>query len=246
MNEINNVNTETGKDLEKTSFEGDVISDDEEIDDTGIGKEQEQPEDSADKKKAEHEAAEAKRKVEWEAQQAGKKAAVEKALQELLAMSDDDVANKSVKRTGDDLERLTRRNMKMCVTEYIQTLCLDKPVFARLVCHPRKSMINCFKYINEKAKEYVKQELEMQGQKAAGEIVEDVPDDLCYQWAEDYYNDPDAEIDKDKDDKFVPKPYYGGSSSSKSKKKEPAKKTEPPKSALADSAPVEQLSLLGA
>jgi hypothetical protein len=63
----------------------------------------------------------------------------------------------------------------------------------------------------------------------------DVPDDLCYKWAEDYFNDPDADVDKDKDDKFVPKPFYGGgSSSSKSKKKDPPKKKEAVKSDSAD------------
>jgi hypothetical protein len=170
---------------------------------------------------------EAKRKAEWDAKQAEKKAAVAKAIQELLTMTDDDVVNQSVKRTGDDLERLTRRNMKMCVTEHIQMKCYEDPaVFGRLVCHPRQSMINCFKYINRKAEEFIKTEMEMRGEKASGAVGEDVPDDMCYQWAEDYFNDPDAEADKDKDDTFIPKPFYGGSSSSKSKKKEPAEKKE--------------------
>jgi hypothetical protein len=203
---------------------------DEETDDGEIEKEPEQKEkeDSPDKKKAEHEAAEAKRKEEWEKKHAEKKAAFDKALQELLAMSDDDVMGKSVKRAGDDLERLIRHNLKMCVTEHIQTLCLDNPAFARLVCHPGKSMINCFKYIFEKAKKYVEDELEIQGKKPEGSgYGDDVPDGLCYQWAEDYFNDPDAEVDRDKDDKFVPKPFYGGSSSkTKTKKKETPKKAE--------------------
>lgn len=176
------------------------------------------PKPSEDQKKKEHDANEAKRKAEWEAKQAEKKAAFNKALQELLALSDDEVMNASVKRAGDDLERLTRRNMKMCVTEVVQTKCLDDPAFARMVCHPRKSLINCFKYIYKKAEEFVKQELEMNGEKAIGAMVEDVPDDLCYQWAEEYFRDQDAEVDKDKDDKFVPKQYYGTSSSSKTKK----------------------------
>jgi hypothetical protein len=195
--------------------------------DSEIQTEPEQPEDTADKKKAAHEAAEAKRKAEWEAKQAEKKAAFEKALQDLLNMTDDDVIGASVQRTGADLERLTRRNMKMCVTEVIQTKCLEDPAFARMVSHPQKSLMNCFKHIYKKAETFVKQELDMNGEKAMGAFVEDVPDDLCYQWAEEYFNDPDAEVDKDKDDAFVPKPYYGGSSSSKSKKKEPAKKKEP-------------------
>jgi len=209
-----------------------------------------EPQDTTpDQKKAEHEAAEAKRKAEWDVKQAEKKAALAKALDDLLSMSDDDVMGSSIKRTREDLERLTRRNMKMCVTEHIQTICLDNPAFARLVCHPKKSMINCFKYINKKAEDYVKKELELLGEKASGTVGEDVPDDLCYKWAEDYFNDPDAEIDREKDDQFVPKTYYGGSSSSRSKKKEPAKKKELAKPAaapaVATTPPAEQMDLFG-
>ena len=209
------------------------------------------PETSPDQKKAEHEAAEAKRKAEWERKQAEKKAAEEKALAELYAMSDEEAANASVKRTNAELERLTGRNMKMCVTEHIQTVCLNDPAFARLVCHPRKSMINCFKYINRKARDYLKQEMEMNDEKPEGNgFGGDVPDGLCYQWAEEYYNDPDAEVDKEKEEKFEAKPYYGGSSSARNKKKElPKPKAKPePKPAVTVREPAAddgQLSLFG-
>lgn len=180
-----------------------------------------------DRKKKEHEESEAKRKAEWEKQQAAKKAAEDKLLKETQSMSDSDAAAASVKKLGDDTERLTRRNMKICVTEHIQEICLNNPEFARKAMHPRKSMINCFKYINKKAQEYLKQEMEESGEKAiGGGYGGDVPDDLCYQWAEDYFNDPNAEADKDKDDKFVPKPYYGGSPA-KTNKKETPKAKEP-------------------
>lgn len=214
-------------------------------DSSGSEKPQGAPSQTADEKKADHEAAEAKRKADWDAKQAEKKAALAKALDDLLAMSDDDVMGESVKRTGTDLERLTRRNMKICVTEHVQTVCLDNPVFARNVCHPKKSMINCFKYINKKAEEYVKSELELMGQKAIGTIGEDVPDDLCYKWAEDYFNDSDAEVDKEKDDVFVPKTVSGGTASSRSKKKEPAKKKEPEKPAPKADTDQLQLDMLG-
>ena len=75
-------------------------------------------------------------------------------------MSDDEVMAASMKRVGDDSERLTRRNMKQCVTEYIQTLCLEDVAFARNVMHPRKNMVNCFRYINRRAFEFAKQEME--------------------------------------------------------------------------------------
>lgn len=230
------------------SSEDEDVSDDEADSDAESEKASAPEVKTPEQKKAEHEAAEAARKAEWEAKQAVKKAAVEKAIQELLSMSDDDVINASVKRTGDDLEKLTRRNMKMCVTEHIQMKCYEDPaVFGRLVCHPRKSMINCFKYIAKKAEEFVKAELEMRGEKAAGVVGEDVPDDLCYQWAEDYFRDTDAEVDKDKDDTFTPKTFYGGSSSSKSKKKDPPKPKPDAKqnTAAAKQADTGQINLFG-
>ena len=49
----------------------------------------------------------------------------------------------------------------------------------------------------------------------------DVPDGLCFQWAEDYFNDPDAKEDKKGDEKFVPKPYIPNRKASKAA---PAKK----------------------
>jgi hypothetical protein len=141
-------------------------------------------------------------------------------------MSDNEAMSASAKRLGDEAERLTRRNMKICVTEHIQTKCFDDPSFARPALQPRKSMINCFRYINRQAQDFLKKEMEETGERPVGDCYgNDVPDDLCYGWAEDYFRDPDAPEDAVKDEKFVPKPYYGGVSSQKpkSKKKEPAK-----------------------
>ena len=152
------------------------------------------------KRKA-HEEAEAKRKAEFETRQ---------------SMTDDEVTAASMQRVSADTEKLTRRNMKECVAEYIQTMCIEDPAFARKTMHPRKSMIRCFQYISKKAWEYVQDELKANniqpgpGRQGYGC---DVPDDLCYQWAAEYFNNPNAEIDTEDDEKFVPKPYIGGSSS---------------------------------
>ena len=175
-----------------------------------------------------HEESEAKRKAEWEARQQSKKAADQEHLDRLVAMSDDEVMMAATKRAGDDLEKLTRRSMREFVTEHIQTKCLDDPAFARKVMHPRKSMIRCFWYINRKAQEFILKEMELRGEKPERfeRIGGDVPDDLCYQWAEEYFNDPSAEEDKDKDDEFVPKPFYGGTSYTPSQKKDTAKKKD--------------------
>ena len=129
-----------------------------------------------------------------------------------------------------DAERVTRRNMKQCVTEYIQTHCYEDMDFARQVMHPRKTMIRCFRYITRKAKEFVKQEMEDNDEKPTADGYGcDVPDDLCYQWAVQYFMDMEAPEDKtDEDKEFVPKPYTG-KSASKPKKKPEKKKTEPKK-----------------
>lgn len=186
-------------------------------------------EDDEEIKRAEHEAAEAKRKAEWEEKQQAKKAAEQEKLDQLAGMSDDDAVSAAMKRVGADTERLTRRNMKDCVAEYIQTKCLEDSEFARMVMHPRKSMINCFHYINRKAREFIEQEMEDNDTKPENGVYGgDVPDDLCYQWAEDYFRDPSAEEDEVKEEKFVSKPYIL-SSSSKAKQKKTAKKKESPK-----------------
>lgn len=112
--------------------------------------------DDTERRKA-HEAAEEKRKAEWEARQAAKKRAEDAALQKLNDMSDEEALEASLKRISTETERLTRRNMKECVAAHIQELCRKDTEFARKTMHPRKSMVNCFKYITRMAKEYVKQ-----------------------------------------------------------------------------------------
>lgn len=114
---------------------------------------------SEDKKQKEHEEEEAKRKAEWEAKQKAKEEAEIFAWENALAMDDDTLVAASMKRVSDDAECLTRRNMKQCVTEMVQTYCLEDLDFARQVMHPRKNMIRCFQYINRKAKTFIKQEM---------------------------------------------------------------------------------------
>lgn len=186
-------------------------------------------ESEAQKRKA-HEEAEAKRKAEWEARKKAREEEELFAWESAVALEDDALVAASMKRLGDDAERLTRRNMKQCVTEYVQTLCLEDLDFARQAMHPRKTMIRCFRYINRKARDFVKQEMKDNDEKPVNGIYGcDVPDDLCYQWAKDYFWDMDAEEDKENEEKFVPKPYTG-KAAPKSKKKAEKKKPEPKKS----------------
>lgn len=184
-----------------------------------------------DAKRRAHEETEAQRKREWERKKLEKEEAEQAAWENAVAMDDDSVMKASMKRVGDDAERITRRNMKQCVTEHIQTKCLDDASFARQAMHPRKTMINCFRYINRKAKEFVEREMKDNDEKPTNGVYGcDVPDDLCYQWAETYFWDLDAEEDKEKEEKFVPRPYTGKSApktKKKAEKKKPISKPEP-------------------
>lgn len=211
---------------------------------TGAAKKAAVPAVSAEEMKRQHEEQEAKRKAEWEARKAAKEEAELMAWETAVAVSDEELATASLKRVGADAERLTHRNMKICVAEHIQTKCLEDMDFARLVMHPRKNMVNCFHYIRRKARAYAEQEMKDNGEQPVNGIYDtDVPDGLCYQWAEDYFNDLDAKEDKDKDEEFVPKPYTGPKP-----RKAPAKKAEKkPKPEKQAETPADggQMSLLG-
>lgn len=138
---------------------------------------------SEDEARRAHEASEAKRKAEWDARQAEKQRAEQAALEKLDAMSPAELLKAAAKRVSADTEKLTRRNMKESVAEFIQTKCIDDLDFARLTMHPRKSMIHCFQYISRKAWDYVQDELKANGvQPGPGQQAYgcDIPDDLCY------------------------------------------------------------------
>lgn len=177
-------------------------------------------------KRRAHEAAEAKRKAEWEAKQAEKKAARQTQLDRIAAMGSAELLAASVKRVAADTEKLTRRNMKEAVAEHIQTRCREDASFARLVMDPAKSMVHCFQYINRQARAYAEQEMKDNGIERAGVYGLDVPDGLCYQWAVDYFNDPDAQEDHEGEEKFVPHPYVGKSKPAKPKEPKKPAKTE--------------------
>lgn len=98
--------------------------------------------------------------------------------------------------------------------------------------HPRKNMVNCFRYINRRAFEFAKQEMEDNDIKPSAEgYGTDVPDGLCYQWAEEYFKDLNAKEDQRQEEKFVPRPYTGGRSNAtkkaeKKRAEKPASKAE--------------------
>ena len=160
-------------------------------------------------KRRQHEEAETKRKAAWERQQQEKRAAEQAALAKIEQMSESELVKASMERMKKETERLTRRNLKECVSEYVQTLCLSDPAFARMVMHPRKSMAHCLQYINRKAREYLLAEMKDNGMEPQqnGIYGGDVPEDTCYDWAEEYYRDANAKEDEVMKETFVPKPY---------------------------------------
>ena len=189
-----------------------------------------------ERKQAEHEASEAKRKSEWEVRQQAKKEAVKAQLERIKSMSAEELVSESMKRVEADMEKLTRRNMKECVSEYIQTACMEDEGFAQQVMLPQKNMVRCFQYINRKAYEYVQDEMKADGIEPGRDTPcysADIPDGLCYHWAEEYFRTMDVKEDKEEEEKFVPKPYAGRTASSSKGKKTGTKKSAAKKPAAA-------------
>lgn len=203
-----------------------------------------------DAKRKAHEAVEAKRKAEWDAGQAKKKAARQAQLDKIAKMNGAELLAEAVKRVAADTERLTRRNMKEAVSEHIQAKCREDVAFAMLAMDPDKSMVHCFQYINRQAQAYAEQEMKDQGVQRTGVYGLDVPDGLCYKWAEDYFKDPDAKEDHVNEEKFVPKPYVPASASRKAPKakgkaeKKPAPEKKPKAEKPDDCPAMEQISLM--
>ncbi len=199
-----------------------------------------------DAKRKAHEEAEAKRKAEWEARQLAKKQAEETAIQKLQAMSDAEAVSASTERVRTDVERLTRRNMKECVAEHVQSVCQKDPAFARRTMLPKKSMVHCFQYINRLAKEYIQQEMKDNDIRPENGIYGgDVPDGLCYQWAEDYFNDLDAQEDQEKEEKFQPRPYVSTTPKTKKTSKTNKKDNKKPEEKKKEPENYQQISLPG-
>ena len=201
--------------------------------------EQEDPAAAETERRRRHEEAEAKRKAEWERQQEEKRAAETAAIAKIEQMSETELVKASMERMKKETERLTRRNLKECVSEYVQTLCLSDPAFARMVMHPRKSMAHCLQFINRKAREYLLAEMKDNGMEpqpngiygggvAGGNRFDSghVPEDTCYDWAEEYFRDANAEEDEIKEEPFVPKPYPGAPVKSKRQPKKEKTKAE--------------------
>lgn len=158
----------------------------------------------------------------------------------VAALSPEAAAEEAAKRVKTDTDRLTGHNMRVMVGEHIERKCSD-PEFSRLVLQPGKKMERCFRFIMRKAREYAEAEMKALGEQRMGVYGTDVPDDIVYGWAEEYFTTPvtkEDEEDKPKPPAARPtakpttKPAKGkasGTSKPADAKKSPEKTTEKPK-----------------
>lgn len=183
-----------------------------------------------EERKKEFEANEAKRKAEFDAKKAKLDEEIQIEWEMNTMMSSEELSEKAKEALSADIERITQKRMKDYVGEHIINAATQKELIARHVFHPKKSLTNCFKYINRKAKAYLEEQMKLTGEKPDknGIIGIDIPDNICYGWAEEYYSSTDISEDHEDEEKFVPKVYTSARSTKTAKKSAPKKKESTP------------------
>ena len=199
----------------------------------------------AERKKA-FEEEEAKRKAEFDAKKAkhDEEIQIEWEINTMMTTEDLIEAAKNNIKTG--VERITQRNMKESVAAYIIELSQKSEELSRNILHPQKSITNCYKYINRKARGYLEKQMKLTGEKPDknGVIGIDIPDNLCYQWAEEYYSSIKIDEDHEDEEKFVPRTYRPAYTPKTTKKVSPKKKETPPPKEQPKTEESAQLSIL--
>ena len=104
----------------------------------------------------------------------------------------------AIEKVTKDIEKITRRSMKIQVSEHIQSRCEQDSEFALAVTNPKKSLANCFQYINNKAMNWIREDAKARGEELRGNFGDDVPDDLCFEWAIEYFQKEDLAEDEEK------------------------------------------------
>jgi len=84
-------------------------------------------------------------------------------------------------------DRFLMRTMADFVKDYLSQYCDEHQEFAEKVSAPGKNFAGCIKKIHKEALKWLQDQpnTDMEGQ--AG-VCGDVPNELCYGWAVDYYN----------------------------------------------------------
>ena len=191
---------------------------------------QKTPEQTEAERKKAFEEEEAKRKAEFDAKKAkhDEEIQIEWEINTMLTTEDLIEAAKNNIKTG--VERITQRNMKESVAAYVIELSQKSEKLSRNILHPQKSITNCYKYINRKARGYLEEQMKLTGEKPDknGVIGIDIPDNLCYQWAEEYYSSTNIDEDHEDEEKFEPRTYRPSYTPKTAKKSTTKKKETPP------------------
>ena len=191
---------------------------------------QKTPEQTEAEKKKAFEEEEAKRKAEFDAKKAKRDEEVQIEWEINTMMTTEDLIEAAKNNIKTGVERITQRNMKESVAAYIIELSQKSEKLSRNILHPQKSITNCYKYINRKARGYLEEQMKLTGEKPDknGVIGIDIPDNLCYQWAEEYYSSTNIDEDHEDEEKFVPRTYKPAYTPKTNKKATPKKKETPP------------------
>ena len=156
----------------------------------------------AEKPEAQKEPTTAEKPAEKSEAQKRAEEQAKKEKERVAALSPEAAAEEAAKRVKTDTDRLTGHNMRVMVGEHIERKCSDDPEFSRLVLQPGKKMERCFRFIMRKAREYAEAEMKALGEQRMGVYGTDVPDDIVYGWAVEYFTTP--VVKEDEEDK--PKP----------------------------------------
>lgn len=194
---------------------------------------QKTPEQTEAEKKKAFEEEEAKRKAEFDAKKAKRDEEVQIEWELNLMVTQEELFANAKSILSKDIERITQKTMKECVGAHIINASQHNEIIAQHVLHPEKNSVNCFKYINRKAREYLEEYMKFTGEKQDknGVIGIDIPDNLCYQWAEEYFSSTDIPEDHEDEEKFVPKKYTSSYKPS-TKKNDKKKKATAPKAEI--------------
>jgi len=85
-------------------------------------------------------------------------------------------------------ETLTLRTMADYVKDYISAYCEKDTDFSAKVNDPAKNFMDCIKYIKDHALKWLQEQQKMELGDYCNGVGGDVPNDVCYNWALDYYN----------------------------------------------------------
>lgn len=95
--------------------------------------------------------------------------------------------SKAKETLSSQADRFLMRTMADSIKDYLSEYCDGHPEFAEKVSDPAKNFTGCIKRINREALKWLQEQPNTDMEGLAG-VCGDVPNDICYGWAVDYYN----------------------------------------------------------